>query len=135
LLPFIIQFLMLLARNSYFDNWTWPPALVVVFVCNVLLAVAAWCLLRATAQKVRVSALKQLKSSLLNVRFQLASAGSADTLAKDKLALKEMIKRIEQEKAGAYSRIIQDPALLAVMLPTGALGILSILVQAFLGKL
>jgi hypothetical protein len=93
-LPFIVQFLMLLARNSYFDNWTWPPAVVFVLVCNILLAGVAWGLLRGAAQRLRNTALQQLRSSLLKVRLQIASASSVGAFGKEKLALKEMIKRI-----------------------------------------
>ncbi|MEJ0089730.1 MAG: hypothetical protein WDM80_08315 [Limisphaerales bacterium] len=45
-LPFVIQFFMLVSRNSFFDNWGWPIGLVIVLVCNMVLAAIAWSLLR-----------------------------------------------------------------------------------------
>jgi len=44
--------------------------------------------------------------------------------------LERLREQIEGERRGAYARLIQDPALLAVLVPTGLLGIITILFRA-----
>ncbi len=165
LIPFIIQFLFILSRNSYFDNWTWPGTLVAIFVCNILLACTGWMILRRCAKNIRLEAMKKLKDSLdetsRNLRkmpaerkettpwhalsrvfVQWARKGSAEpdepraetTNSKDRHdGLLKMQKLIEEEHRGAYAHFFQDPALFAVLLPSGVFGILAVLVRALFG--
>jgi hypothetical protein len=50
-----------------------------------------------------------------------------------KVGLEEIKRRIEAERRGAYARWLQDPAFLAMFIPTGLFGILTILFQALFG--
>ena len=162
LIPFVIQFLFILSRNSYFDNWTWPGTLVVIFVCNILLACTGWMLLRACAKKIRSEAVKKVKESLdaaareinaapVQAAARPTSQGFWKSLLrwgsktgpeslhmpedtpkpKDRQAgLLKLQGLIEAERRGAYSDFFQDPALLAVLLPSGVFGILTVLARA-----
>jgi hypothetical protein len=56
-------------------------------------------------------------------------------LKQQEIALQELGHRIADEQRGAYARVIQDPALLAVLIPTGLLGILTLVFQALFGGL
>lgn len=195
--PFVVQFLWILSRNSYFDHWSWPPTLVAVFVCNMLLACAAWAVLRRAAKTIRSEALGRLERALDQARRENEGAGELDSshstggitkssgrippsedinesktnLTKaeqggsnsqteatkqseaavmsadyralvpegqigkkeryhDLLILQRLIKR---ESRGAYAQFFQDPALIAMVLPTGVCGILIVLFRALFG--
>src|ERR1043166_2659246 len=152
LLPFVIQFLFIISRNSYFDAWTWPGTLVAIFACNILLACAGWIILRRSARTIRKSAIKKLDESLnevsLNIRNVLQTvhkptgwrdlwrsffgesrkaiaagsgkvSGTAASLKARRSGLLEMQKHVKGEQRGAYSPLFQDPALLAVLIPSG----------------
>jgi hypothetical protein len=150
LLPFLIQFLMLVARSSYFDNWTWPPGLLFIFIGNMVLAATAWGILRRAAARLKTKALDELRHNLRAIEAELAAEKkpAANTIANSapapqadsefavkvqKLGLEEIKRRIETELRGAYARWLQDPAFLAILIPTGLFGILSILFQALFG--
>jgi hypothetical protein len=119
LLPFLIQFLMLVARNDFFDDWSWTPMLVCVFGCNIILSAIAWIILRRAATKLKEDALRALGKNL----FQAGRAAKS----KRQAGLLEIKQRIEAEARGAYARWFQDPAFMAMLVPTGLFGILSVL--------
>lgn len=125
LFPFLIQFLMLASRTTYFDNWGWPANLVFIFLCNILLAVTGWMVLRRAAAKVRSASLDGVKERLLAAR----QAGDQRRVH----ALEAVREQINRERYGAYARFFQDPALLAVLIPTGLLGILTMVFRALFG--
>lgn len=129
-LPFLLQFLFILSRNSYFDHWTWPLGLVCVFCGNFTIACVAWGVLRHSAKSIRRAALDDLASV---IHKAAAKAGVSESERARHKALLKMRKRIEEERRGAYSRIIQDPALLAMLLPTSVFGIVVVLSRALFG--
>lgn len=123
-LPFLIQFLFILSRNSYFDHWTWPGALLAIFVGNAVLALVAWGILRHSANQIRRTALGNLQTAIRSCRPATGGEGEAR-----RRYLRRMRKEIGQESLGAYSRIVQDPAVLAVFLPSSVFGVLAILAR------
>lgn len=161
-LPFIIQFIFILSRNSYFDRWTWPSSLIAIFIGNILLASAAWVILRSAACEIRREATGAMEKSLAEAQRDLdremeAAAdrraatsqpleGSGDSFtiseklltkllaAKERLRGLEILqKEIEKEHRGAYARFFQDPALMALLLPTGLFGVLTVLFRTLFG--
>jgi hypothetical protein len=133
-LPFVIQFLMLLSRNALFDKWSWPPILIFTFVASGLLALTGSVVLRRAAGAVRTSALAGLDRQLAIARISKTGAGDAAASARQREGiLSEIRKRIVDERRGAYARFIQDPALVAILLPTGLFGILTVLFRFLFG--
>ena len=170
-LPFIVQFLMLVSRNNYWEHWIWQGNLVFILTCNVLLAVIAWFWLRAAAREVREQAIHELDYALFRAKVQASddisdeaifassdsdrvyrahcevgqtaltspqlaiTAEPADKKASEQrqLGVAKLKERVENESRGAYTRLVQDPALLAVLIPTGLLGILTVVIQLFFG--
>jgi len=203
--PFFVQFIFVLSRNIYFDNWTWPRGLTTIFIINIVLAGSAWLVLRSAAKRIREEALKILKEDLRDARHNmnlppsggsggppapppggssssdgnrpdtngsqarklktdrggiskkgerakntsigttvLASPSEAPTENEGALTanyaapsskeryegLLELKQEIEDERDGAYSQFFQDPALIAAFLPSGLLGIASVLSSA-----
>jgi hypothetical protein len=198
LVPFIIQFLFILSRSAYFDNWTWTGTLIGIFVCNTLLAGIGWMILRRAARKIRRDAEEEVGNALKEVEHQMArdednanvsssalrtvrhapvlvpasmltdgslsqlelGPASVSTAFSDssdaarqlesllqhprantfkprerKLGLETVAKEITGETRGAYAPFFQDPALLAMLIPTGLLGLLSVLFRAFFGRI
>lgn len=127
-LPFIILGLMLVSRSSFFDDWTWPPPLILVFALSFVLALAVSRAVRRAARAVKAAALAGIERALNQARAG-HMADDSPALA----ALKELRARIEKESRGAYSGFVQDPALLAVLIPTGGLGLLVVGVKLLFG--
>jgi hypothetical protein len=63
--PFLILTLLVLARNTIFDNWTFPPALVITLLAGLAIAITCALHLRSTAEKARRRTLDGLGEKLL----------------------------------------------------------------------
>ena len=117
-LPFIVLFLLLISHTQYFDAWTWPLAFKVIFAMNFAIAIFCWLCLRKAARQVKQAALRSL--DYVTVSSNNPTYGER---------LKGLRAIIESERRGAYTHFIQDPAFVALLLPTGIFGILTILVR------
>jgi hypothetical protein len=154
-LPFLVQFFMLLSRNSYWEWWLWQGNLVFIMSCNIVLALSAWFWLRSAARDVRVESLQDLEERLFRLKSRLpvgpiytsdtaayyknqpaASQAEPDTVTPEQrqLGLARLKSKIESDNRGAYANLVQDPALLAVLIPTGLLGIITVVVQVLFGR-
>jgi len=180
-LPFIVMMLMLISRSGMFDNWPWPPALVLINVCSFLLVITVALMVRQAAREVRASALRVLDRQIFEAKGNGGAspqtpeadkpnpllklidkagrlvrqstphwlggtvsqpepasddASKPDTPARPRPALKQLEvirERILQERQGAYSRAIQDPAFLAMLIPTGGYGLFIVFMQVVFG--
>ena len=70
--PFVVMFFLAIARHSYFDNWDFPTALVIVFGANAMLIVIAALILRRAAAMAKKEALARLAKRLEQQRNRLS---------------------------------------------------------------
>lgn len=117
--PFLLVFLLLISRNSYFDNWDWPAGVIVAFALGTLFAMAAAMVLRQAAEGARDIALSKLRDRLV-----ACTSGERKERAE---ALKITMEEIESERQGAFSVLSNYPRLAAILLPSGGLGIWALL--------
>lgn len=126
--PFLLLFLLMVSRNTYFDSWTWPKVLVAIFLMNFVIVAVCWAKVRRMANKVRQEALKELEEDISiitasdNTHFSIpTSEGRMAPLDKQSYVkrLKKLRQEIESNREGAFANWIQDPAYLAVFIPTG----------------
>jgi hypothetical protein len=113
--PFLILLLMIVSRSSYFDNWDWPVALVIMLGLNAVVAVISAYMLRQAAERARAAAVEDLRARALDYAIQ-GRGDRADVL-------KEMTREVETERGGAFSLLSQYPIMAAVLLPSGGVGI------------
>lgn len=114
--PLIVLTLMVLARSSLFDNWTWPPMLLVIFALNVIWAIGSAIVLRRAAEQLRETAVDNLE------RLRLANY-------KDRYKRKmfnEIIAEIRSLKKGAFAPLSEQPFIRAIIVPSGGLGLLAV---------
>ncbi|HTV42575.1 MAG TPA: hypothetical protein VMF08_18565 [Candidatus Sulfotelmatobacter sp.] len=136
--PIILQLLMLLSRIPYFDNWTWPVSLIVIFALNFLAAAVAWWIIRHAAENVRKDALQRIAAAVVTARSsdnefvqipEVADPWTAQKLKIEKYLenLKALRDKIEKERRGAFALWFQDPTYLAVFVPSGVSGVVSLI--------
>ncbi len=116
--PFVILSLLIAARLKYFGNWTWPPVLLVALSLHVSLALyAAWWLPKV-AREYRDKALTRLKRRRRqDLMLARRSPEVSDT----------MIEEVQSTHQGAFSYLWEQPAVRAILLPSGGLGIATLL--------
>jgi hypothetical protein len=120
--PLIVLAILVVARSSFFANWTWPTISVVTYGLSALLAIGSAIFLRHVAEKLRKVAIEDLRL--------LRSADYQDALKRD--AFSEVIDEIRKLKTGAFAPITDQPFIRAILLPGAALGLLSV-AQWFFG--
>lgn len=116
--PFIILSLLIIARLNYFDNWTWPPVLVIVFCSHFSLAFFAAWRLPKIAKDYRDKVLERLKRRRRQAFMQAQKTPEAvDT----------MVEEIEATHQGAFSYLWEQPVIRAALLPSSGLGLITLL--------
>jgi hypothetical protein len=116
LLPFLVVALLALSRLSYFDNWDWPPSLIIVLATLSFYAFAVGLRMRTAAEKAR-------RRSLDRLNDQLAVCREAD----QRKQLERLEREITKESRGAFSTLAQHPVVATILLPSGGVGIWALL--------
>jgi hypothetical protein len=119
--PLLVLTLIVVARASIFDNWTWPPSLVVIYVITAAWAVGSAILLRRAAEQLREIALNDLR------RFRLLGQESE---AK-RQTFDELMAEIRDLKMGAFAPLTDQPFIRAVLFPGAAFGLIAVAQRVF----
>jgi hypothetical protein len=115
--PFIVIFLMIVARNALFDNWDMPWGLLIVFAASLIYAGACVFILRGAAEATRRYAVKILTDELIKIKGIPEDAPYAGKL-------ETILQEIRSLQEGAFAPISQQPFMRALILPlSGASGI------------
>ena len=114
--PLIVLAIMFAARSSIFDDWTWPPSLILIFTLNAIWALGSAAFLRRTAEQLRETALNSL---------QLLRTASYSSHIR-RLAFDEIITEIRDLKKGAFAPLSEQHFVRAIVLPAGGLGLIAV---------
>ncbi len=114
--PLLVLTLLVVARSSIFDNWTWPVSLLLIFAITAAWALGSAILLRRAAEQLRETALNDLR------RFRLLGQESE---AK-RQTFDELMTEIRDLKMGAFAPLTDQPFLRAVLFPGAAFGLLAV---------
>jgi hypothetical protein len=114
--PLIVLTLIIVARWSFFDNWTWPASLVLIFAITAAWTLGSAILLRRAAEQLRETALNDLR------RFRLL--GHEDDAKRQ--TFDELMAEIRDLKMGAFAPLTEQPFIRAVLFPGAGLGLLAV---------
>ncbi|MCZ6837081.1 MAG: hypothetical protein O7G85_14990, partial [Planctomycetota bacterium] len=118
LYPFIAIALLLVSRNSYFDNWGWPLFMIIFFTIMIGYAMTCAIVLRRAAEKSQTRAIRRLQNRLLG------AFGDQDKARADQI--ENLIEEIRNIRQGAYSPWSQRPEIKALV-PLGGVALIGIL--------
>jgi hypothetical protein len=114
-LPFVVMFLLAVARHSYFDNWDFPTTLVIIFTVNAMLIVIAALILRGSAATAKKEALKRLEKERIRL------SGETPDAARQQRQIEWAIEAIRNNQTGAFLPFTRHPVFGAsVAMPSGA---------------
>jgi hypothetical protein len=117
--PLIVLTLMFVARGSFFDKWTWPLSLILIFTLNAMWAIGSAAFLRRAAEQLRETAISNLQ--LLRVSSLLKPEPE-----KRRQSFDELIAEIRSLKKGAFAPLTEQPFIRAIIYPSGGLGLLAV---------
>ena len=119
--PFVIVFLMAVARHSYFDRWDFPVGLIAIFTLNALYAFGNGVFLRRSAERAKQEAVDQLKRRLKGLSDEPVFKRAK------RREIERMVTLIEQTQEGAFLPFTRHPLFGAIALPTGGTGLVFLL--------
>lgn len=119
--PFVIMFLLGVARHTYFDNWDFPAALVMIFIVNAILIVVSAMALRRSAEMAKREAIKRLEKKLIELPDELP--GHAPDEKKQRQQIEQAIGAIKNNQRGAFLPLTMHPVFGAIALPSGGYGL------------
>jgi hypothetical protein len=114
--PLIVLTLMIVARSSFFDNWSWSPGLLAIYGINACWALGSAILLRRAAEQLRDATLSNLQISRVRGHAIEAKRATFD----------ELIAEIRGLKKGAFAPLSEQPFIRAVLFPGAGLGLLAV---------
>ncbi|YCM46676.1 hypothetical protein V2O64_11660 [Verrucomicrobiaceae bacterium 227] len=127
LYPFIIAFLQILSRNHFIDNWHWSNGTIALFTVTLSIALFFALKLRATAERARKKAVKNLDEKRAHA-LALAASENPPARIREMVGLIEMIRnQVSKIEQGAFTPISRHPVLMAVLIPFGGYGSLAFL--------
>ena len=116
--PFLVLFLLIAARNHYFDNWDFPPVLILALTVNSLVAITSASLLYLAAvgakRRILTSIQEQLDRAMARIEdrglspIKVASGHSSDRL-------RQIITDIDGVQQGAFVPFYQQPMVQATL--------------------
>lgn len=132
--PFIVFTLLLIARNKFFDHWTWPISLVIVISLIIFIALYYSIVLfhdANVARKKTITHLYEERFKLMNTqiptKFDAANDRITEFIKQKTLYIDDIIKDLRNLKSGAFAPLSNSPVLIAILAPLGGLGSIAIL--------
>jgi hypothetical protein len=122
-LPCVAVVLLALTRHPVFDNWDWSAGLLIVFAGCFLVIFYAALMLRVAAREGK----RRIVADAQRLAQRAARRRPADSPATKRV--ERAIKSIEDQKQGAFSGLLDDPVLRAVLGTGGGLGTLALIDQ------
>ena len=117
-LPFILMLIIAIGRSNIFDNLGFSPAIIVVYLLASVYLITILFLLRKSAEKQCGMVLQYYE----DYRLRLAAISSRELSKADNL-----LTEIRNAKQSTFVPFLQRPALLALLLPGGGIGLTSII--------
>lgn len=109
--PFIILFLMIIARSPLFDNWDMPQSLIIIYGVYLTYILGYAFFLRRVSERARNESIYRLKNEL-----------EKEVNSNRRNQIKETLKAIESFKEGAFGSFWNAPAFHALLIPSGGAG-------------
>ncbi len=117
-LPFVLMLIIAVGRSDMFDNLGFSPALIVVYLLASAYLITILYLLRRSAEKQCGTVLQYYE----DYRMRLGAITSSKLSKVDNL-----LTEIRSVKQSTFVPVLQRPALLALLLPGGGIGLTSII--------
>jgi hypothetical protein len=127
--PSFLLLLMILARNSWWDCWSWPISLIAVFGCNFILALASVVILQTAAREAKRKAEASLAAKIKKLQAQAAPSVAQNNAAQAERLLDE----IQHLNRGAFVPFWDNPVVGALFLSSGGTTALQVFIW-FMGR-
>ena len=120
--PFIALLILIVGRSNYFDIWSFPTVQMVIWVLNIVLALAGAFYLYQSADKAKQAVLSDLSRQLLQT---WGHGKDQDFRAKQ---IQQITEEVESNQQGAFVPLYQQP-----VIESSLYGLVALLQYFYLG--
>jgi hypothetical protein len=122
--PAVLFFVLLVARNGWWDTLTWSAPLILMFTINLLLALASVVILQRAARKAKSAA-----EDSLATKIRLLEASTAPSVEQNNAnQAKQLLDEIRNLRRGAFAPFWENPVVGALFLSSGGTTALQLLI-------
>jgi hypothetical protein len=122
--PAGLSLLLLLARNSWWDAWSWPESLIAIFALNFVLALTSVVILQRAARDAKHKAEQSLTTKVKKLHAQTARSSAENNAAQ----AEKLLEEIRQLRRGAFVPFWENPVVGAVFLSSGGTTMLQVFI-------
>jgi hypothetical protein len=117
--PLYVLLLLIVSRNGYFDHWTFPLSLVLVYI--IMFAFSTLCSIKlwSSASRLRRDVLKSLEEASLTAHLE------GDTILASNI--EKIMQEVKTLKKGVYGSWTDQPIWNTILYPLGGVTILTFL--------
>lgn len=120
--PFIVMFLIGIARHPYLDNWGFPASLVIIFALNASLVFINGMALRRAANIAKLQTIARLETRLAHLSDRTPDE------TRQKQQIEWSLRAIRNNRRGAFLPFTEHPVFGAtIALPSGGYGLVLLL--------
>lgn len=127
--PAGLVLLLLLARNSWWDCWSWPVSLIIIFIINFVLAFASVVILQRAALDAKRKAEQSLAAKVKKLRAETAATKAENAAGQ----AEKLLEEIRDLRRGAFVPFWQNPVVGALFLSSGGTTMLQMFIW-FMGR-
>jgi len=125
--PFLGFLLLLLARNSWWDHWTWPWPLVAIFGINIALTSASYIILRRAALDAQKAGVESLKVKVGQKQRQVAPS----VLVHESNQATMLLEEINNVRRGAFAPLSKNPLVGGLLVNSSGVVLIELLIMFF----
>jgi hypothetical protein len=122
--PAGLLFVLLLARNGWWDTLSWPPVLIFVFAISLVLAMASVLILQHAAKDAKGAAEEHLATKVKTLQARTAPSPEQN----DATQAKQLLDEIRELRGGAFAPFWQNPVVGAIFASSGGVTLLQIMI-------
>lgn len=120
--PFLIMTILIFSRIPFFDRWSWPLPLIIVFSLELTTIVVSLFMVRRAALEAKERVIREIDTQL-----RLATAEGTKT-ASDRAATIRLVRdEIVNYRKGTFGPLSHHPVMIALLMPFGGLGTVVVL--------
>ena len=121
--PAIVFLVMLVSRHNWWDNWSWPVPLLLVFVLNLSFALAGVLILQRAALRAKAVSESNLEEKIRALEGVVAASPARN----DANQARALLEEIRALRRGAFVPLWESPVLGALLVPSGGTVLLELL--------
>jgi len=124
--PFVAVMLLVIARNPWWDHWSWHWPMLVIYALNLILAAASSIILQNAARDARKTGLQRLKAKFHDKHRKASTVEEHESEQAESL-----LEEIKDLRRGAFAPLSKNPLVGALLVNSSGVVILDLVARLY----